>query len=167
MARPPAHTQLHGRIPPQRDKRNTEHGHHNAHRDVRHVLRVRLAALKLERAVVAGQQTREANEHLAQRGVHIEVELALEVVAAELAKVRLVPDDGVGLADFVKACPAREQRVDDGWDVFEVLEEELALRTVWVRCRNRDMVGMAALTIDVGGGSGCWRTRPPPIPLRV
>ena len=57
----------------------------------------------------------------------IKVELALEVVGAELAKVRLVPDDDVGLADGVVARPAREEGVDDRGDVFEVLEEELAL----------------------------------------
>ena len=59
--------------------------------------------------------------------MHVEVELALEVVRAELAEVRLVPDDDVRLADRVEARPAREEGVDDRGDVFEVLEEELAL----------------------------------------
>ena len=58
----------------------------------------------------------------------IEVELALEVVAAELAKVCFVPDDDRGMPDAVEACPAREQRVDDGRDMLEVLLYELALR---------------------------------------
>lgn len=59
--------------------------------------------------------------------MYIEVELALEVVAAELAKVRLVPDDGVGLADLVEARPAREKGIDDRRDVLEVLVDEFAL----------------------------------------
>ena len=91
------------------------------------MLRVRLTALELERAVVACQQAREADQHLAKRGMDVKVELALEVVAAELAKVRLIPDDSVGLAYLVEARPAREQRINNGRDVLKVLVNEFAL----------------------------------------
>lgn len=58
-------------------------------------------------AVVASEQPNKTDKHLPERGVHIEVELALEIVRAEFAKVRLIPDDNVGFADAVKARPAR------------------------------------------------------------
>ena len=127
MARPPAHTELDGGVPPEGDHRDAKHGHHDAHRDIGDGVGVGLARLELERAVVACQQAGEADEHLAERRVDVEVELALEVVAPELAKVRLVPHDGARLADLVEPRPAREQRVQDRRDVLEVLLHELAL----------------------------------------
>ena len=138
MARHGAHPELNSGVPPERHERDAERGEHDAHGHVRHRLGVRRAALERERAVVPGQQADEADEHLAQRRVHVEVELALEVVRAELAEVRLVPDDDVRLADRVEARPAREEGVDDRGDVFEVLEEELALWAAeawWQRAR--------------------------------
>ena len=90
----------------------------------------------------------------------IEVELALEVVAAELAKVCFVPDDDRGMPDAVEAWPAREQRVDDGRDMLEVLLYELALRgvvsTVSAGGANRTR------TMVVAGGGGGRRGRPLP-----
>ena len=127
MTRHPAHAQLHSRIPPEWDKRNTERGKYDTHGDVRHSVGVSRPALEAKCAVVAREQAGEADEHLPERGVDVEVELAFEVVRAELAKVRLVPDDDVRLADLVEARPAREQRVHDRRDVLEVLHEELAL----------------------------------------
>lgn len=58
----------------------------------------------------------------------VEVELALQVVAAELAKVCFVPDDGGRFADFVETRPTGEQGIDYRRDVFQVLLDELALR---------------------------------------
>ena len=46
---------------------------------------------------------------------------------AEFSKVGLIPDDDVGCANFVEPCPAGKQGVDDGWYMFEVLEEEFSL----------------------------------------
>ena len=107
MARPRAHSKLDGSIPPEWDHQNTKSGHDNTHGDVRHIVRVGLAALKFEVAIVSRQQPREPDEHLPERRVDIEVKFALEVVRTELAKVRLVPDDEGRLADFVEPCPTR------------------------------------------------------------
>lgn len=159
MARPLAHTQLNSSVPRQRHHPHAKRREHHPHRDIRHILRVRLAALELERAVVAREQAREADEHLAERRVHVEVELALEVVRAELAKVRLVPHDDVGGADFVEARVACEEGVDDGWEVFEILEREFFLRGV-SGCVYRG--SSRAHTSDVGGGSGGCGSRPLP-----
>jgi hypothetical protein len=60
--------------------------------------------------------------------VHVEVELALEVVRTKLAEVGLVPDDDVRVTDLVEACPAREKGIDGWRDVLGTLVEELALR---------------------------------------
>ena len=106
VTRHPAHPQLDRSIPPQRHHRDTKRGEHDTHGDVRDRLRVGRAAREVERAVVACQQAGEADEHLPERWVHVEVELALEVVRAELAKVCLVPDDDVRLADLVEPGPA-------------------------------------------------------------
>ena len=102
----PGHPKLHRRVPAKGHHRDTERREHNTHRDVRYRIWVRRAAVEAERAVITRKEPNEADEHLAERGVDVEVELALEVVRAELAKVRLVPDDDVGLADLVEARPA-------------------------------------------------------------
>jgi hypothetical protein len=59
--------------------------------------------------------------------VHVKVKLALEVVRAKLAKVRLVPDDDGRLADLVVPRPAGEECVHCGRDVLDVLLDKLAL----------------------------------------
>lgn len=59
--------------------------------------------------------------------MNIEIKLAFEVMRAEFSKVGLIPDDDVGCANFVEPCPAGKQGVDDGWYMFEVLEEEFSL----------------------------------------
>lgn len=58
----------------------------NPHEGVVESLRVHLAGLELERSIVTSHVPRQANEHLAQRRMNIEVELALKVVRSELAK---------------------------------------------------------------------------------
>ena len=104
------------------------------------------------------------------------IELALEVVRAELAEVRLVPYDDVRLADVVEAGPAREEGVDDRRDVLEVLEEELALGAhsrygaggrkggtdngQWLVRGHGQRRGR---TTVVGGGGGGLRGRPLPM----
>ena len=60
--------------------------------------------------------------------MYIEVELALEVMRAELPEMSLVPDDEVGFPDFVEAGPAGKECVDSRGEVFEVLLEELSLQ---------------------------------------
>ena len=58
----------------------------------------------------------------------IEVELALEVMRAELPEMSLIPDDEVGFPDFVEAGPAGKECVDSRGKMFEVLLEELSLQ---------------------------------------
>ena len=91
------------------------------------MFRILLPTLELETAVVPGQQPRESNEHLPQWWVHIEEELALEIVRTKLSKVRFIPDDDVCLADSAEASPAGEEGVEDRRYVLEVLRNELAL----------------------------------------
>jgi hypothetical protein len=127
MARPQTHPELDSGVPAEGHHRYAKRSHHDPHRNVRDVLWIVCPALKLKGAVVAGQKPGEPDEHLAQRGVDVKVELALEVVRPELAKVRLVPDDEARLADLVKAGPTGEEGVDDGREVLQVLKDELAL----------------------------------------
>ena len=50
--------------------------------------------------------------------MHVEVELAFEVVRTELSEVRFVPDDNVCLADVVETRPTGEKCVDDRGNVL-------------------------------------------------
>jgi hypothetical protein len=127
MARSCAHAELDSGVPSERNYQDAKRGHDNAHGDVWHFLGIHLSALKFKATVVPGEQTSEPNEHLPERWVHIKVKLALEVIRAKLAKMRLVPDDDGRLADLVEPGPAREKGVHGGGDVFEVLLDELAL----------------------------------------
>ena len=127
MTRPLTHTELDCRIPPQRNERDPIRRHDDPHRDIRHPFWIHLAALELERAVVASQKTSQADEHLTQRRVHVKVELALEVVRPKLAKVGFIPHDEVGEPNLVEAGPAREEGVDCWRDVFPVLLDEFGL----------------------------------------
>jgi len=85
------------------------------------VFRVLLPTLELITAVIPRQQSRKSNKHLPQRRMDIKVELALEVVGAELSKVRFIPDDDVRPADTMEAGPTREKGVENGRYVFKVL----------------------------------------------
>jgi hypothetical protein len=127
MAGAPAHAELDGGVPAERDHGNTEASEEDSHAHVWNVVGVRLSALEFELAVPAGKKASKPNEHLAQRRVDIEVKLALNVVSAELAEVGLVPDDVVRVSDAIEARPAREKRVDRGRDMLRLLLEELAL----------------------------------------
>jgi hypothetical protein len=85
-----------------------------AHKDVVDLLGVSLTRLELEGTVVSGQITRKANQHLSQRRVDIEVELALQVVGSELAKMRLVPGDNGRKANLPQTGEEGECGEDDG-----------------------------------------------------
>lgn len=135
MTCPGAHAELDGGVPPERDEGDTKGGHHDPHGDIRDTRGILFAALELKVGVVAGEQAGEGDEHLPEGRVDVEVELALEVVRAELAKVGLVPHDHVCEADLVEAGPAREERVDGGGEVLEVLGDEFALRSVCQRVK--------------------------------
>lgn len=127
MARPRAHAKLDGGVPSERDHQDAKSGQDDAHGDIGYMLGVHFAALELIAAVVPRQQTSEPDEHLAEWGVHIKVKLALEVVRAKLAKVRLVPDHVRRLADLVEPRPAGKEGVHDGRDMFQVLLYEFTL----------------------------------------
>ena len=93
MTRSPTQSELDASIPRKRDHQHAKRGHEHAHSNIWHILRVPFAAFEFKVAIVARQQAGETDEHLAQGWMYIEVELALEVVAAELAEVGLVPYD--------------------------------------------------------------------------
>ena len=106
MTRPRAQAQLDRGVPSEGYERNTICCHHHAHGHVGYTLGIQLAALELEVAVIARQETSEPNEHLSQRRVNVEIKLAFEVVRPKLAKVGLVPDHQVREPDFMKPRPA-------------------------------------------------------------
>jgi hypothetical protein len=126
----PAHAELNRGVPSKWNHGHAEAREKNSHGDVRHIVWVLFSALELEAAVKTREETSETHKHLAERWVDIEVELALDVVSAELAEVGLVPDNIVGLADPVETRPARKESVNDRRDVLNVLFEELALAAV-------------------------------------
>src|SRR5579863_7463739 len=168
MARPRAHAKLDGGVPPEGDHQDAKGGQDDAHSDIRDVLGIHLAALELIAAVVPGQQTGEPDEHLAERGVHVKVKLALEIVRAKFAKVRLVPDHVRRLADLVEARPAGKEGVHNGRDMFQVLLYELALKVWGGREREKGATEVGVSDGDKGeslatthDGSG-WRRRASP-----
>ena len=164
MTRPLTHTELDCRIPPQRNERDPIRRHDDPHRDIRHPFWIHLAALELERAVVASQKTSQADEHLTQRRVHVKVELALEVVRPKLAKVGFIPHDEVGEPNLVEAGPAREEGVDDGLEHVEVLVYKFFL-SERVHCQMKLAAAVRRMrTREVGGGGG--RCGSLPLPMR-
>jgi hypothetical protein len=70
----------------QRNAENTESRVENTHDGVVDFLRVLLARLEFEGSVVASEDSGETNKHLAERRVHIEVVLMLDIVGTELAE---------------------------------------------------------------------------------
>jgi hypothetical protein len=118
VARPRAHTELDGSVPSEWDHQDTKGGHDDTHGNVRHVLWVHLPALELIAAIIPRQQAGKPDEHLPERRVHVEVKLALEVVRAKLAKVRLVPNHVRRLADLVISGPARQESVHGRCDML-------------------------------------------------
>ena len=53
--------------------------------------------------------------------MNIKVKLALVIMCAECAKVGFIPNDNIGCINFMVSRPTGEKRVDDGWEVFDVL----------------------------------------------
>ena len=84
----------------QRNGGRAEEGVEHAHERVVDVVRVRLARLELERAVVSGQITGKPDQHLSQGRVDVEVELALQVVGTEFAKTR----ENISIAPAWRPC---------------------------------------------------------------
>ena len=62
--------------PRERDHRDAGQGEQDPHASVGHVVGVCRAGRVVERAVEASQGAREADEHLAERRMHVKVELA-------------------------------------------------------------------------------------------
>lgn len=151
MTRPLAHTQLDGSVPPERYERDAIRRHDHAHGYIRYAIGICLPALELKMAVITRQETGKCNEHLAQRRVNVEIELAFEVVRPKLAKVGLVPDHHVREPDFMKARPAGEEGIYRRWNMFRVLLDEFGLAVVvrqstWRCCGDK----------PIGGGDVRW-----------
>ena len=65
--------------------------------------------LESEGAVVAAKIPHRADEHLAQRGVHVEEKRPVDVPGSHLAEVGLIPADPGRLRNLVKAGPKVQQ----------------------------------------------------------
>jgi hypothetical protein len=65
---------------------NAKGGIEGTHKGIIDIFRVFFARLKLERSVVTSEDSRETDEHLAERRVDIEVVFMLNVVASKLAE---------------------------------------------------------------------------------
>lgn len=68
------------------DAGNAKGGIKGSHKGVVDIFGVFLARLELEGSVVAGEDSRETNQHLSEGRVDVEVVFMLDVVAAKLAK---------------------------------------------------------------------------------
>jgi hypothetical protein len=77
------------------DTDDAEEGIESAHESVVEFFGVFLARLELECTVVAGEDTGETNEHLAERGVDVEVVFMLDVVASEFAETSHLSVKGI------------------------------------------------------------------------
>jgi hypothetical protein len=123
-----------------------------AHKDVVDLLGVSLTRLELEGTVVSGQVTRKANQHLSQRRVNIEVELALQVVRSELAEMRLVPGDNGREADLPQTGEEGECGEDDGCedglpvvdDIYNALSLRMRVSLYALRVEERELSSPAA-----------------------
>ena len=65
--------------------------------------------------------------------MHIEVELAFEVMRAKLAEMCFIPDDNVGSTYVVKTSVAGKECVNYRWYVFHILKKEFSLKTLSAR----------------------------------
>lgn len=90
-----AEVQLLGRVVCQGNAESTEGRVEGTHKGVVELLGVDFAGLELEGSIVTSQVAREANQHLSERRVDIEIEFALEVVGAELAEAVHLSSAGV------------------------------------------------------------------------
>jgi hypothetical protein len=85
----------------QRNAENTESRVEDTHDGVVDFLGVLFARLEFEGSVVASKDSGETNKHLAERRVHIEVVLMLDIVGTELAEVSFIPGDNVADTNLV------------------------------------------------------------------
>ena len=115
----------------QRDAQRAEGRIKKTHESVVQLLRVGFARLKLKGAIVTGHVARQADQHFAERRVDVEVKLALEVVRAELAKMRLIPRDDGREANLPHAREEGKGGEYDGTNeeflVIEHVEERIGL----------------------------------------
>jgi hypothetical protein len=115
----------------ERDAQGTKGSVEEAHKGIVDVLGINLPTLELKGAIVAGQVARQTDQHLPERRVDIEVELAFEVVRSEFPKMSFIPCDNVGDANFPHAREEGEEGEDDGRDeelvVVEGREEGVGL----------------------------------------
>ena len=109
-----AEVQLSSGVVRQRNADDTESGVESSHEGIVHIFRVLLAGLEFKRSVVACKIAGQANKHLSEWGVYIEVELALEVVRTEFTEMGLIPGDDVGSADLVQASEEGESCQNNG-----------------------------------------------------
>ena len=65
---------------------NAEKGIEGTHKGIVDIVRVLLSRFELERSIVSSQDSGEANKHLAEGRVDVEVVFMFDVVASELAK---------------------------------------------------------------------------------
>lgn len=119
--------QLAGSVVGHGNAENTEEGVESSHEGVVDILGVFFSRLEFEGSVVASENTREANKHLAQGRVNIEVIFMLDVVRSELSKVGLVPGNDVADANPPESGEDGDGREDDGGDDGLPLIEEGAL----------------------------------------
>ena len=76
--------------------------------------------LERERSVVSGQITDTSDEHFSEGWMHVKEESPVDVPAAHLAEVRLVPADPRGLIYFVEPGPEGEKKKEPKDDPFHV-----------------------------------------------
>lgn len=81
-----AQAELLGRVVSHGDANDAKQGVECPHKGEVDILGIFLARLELEGTVVAGKDSRETDEHLAEWGVDVEVVFVLDVVASKLAK---------------------------------------------------------------------------------
>lgn len=82
--------ELAGGVVGQRDAHNSEEGVECPHHDVVDFLWVCLAGLELKRSIVSCDESGQADQHLSEGRVYIEVEFALEVVRTEFTEAVVV-----------------------------------------------------------------------------
>lgn len=158
MACPRAHSEFNSGIPPEWNHGDAKGSQHYSHSDIRYFWWIDLSTLKIKSSIVSGEQSDESDDHFTQGWVNIEIELAFEVMGGEFSKVCFIPDDKIGGTDVVKTSPAGQEGVDDGGEVFEILEKKLALEEKDVN--QKQGMQLKRPTMEVAGGGGGCGIRP-------
>ncbi len=84
--RPP---ELSRRPPSNRDHHHPKRSQDDSHSGVGYVLGILNAGFEFEPSIISREQTCQTNQHLSERWVDIKVEVAIDVVGAELAEMCL------------------------------------------------------------------------------